>query len=193
VGSKTISHLSVWQNVHVNHRLVSIFLPEKDIPLTTAARMQRYALFLTGFTYKIEYRNTKRHGNADILSHLPVKAQDDELDDELDAVHIFYTSQVEVLPVTNKEMQHDTMHGIVLSTIYQFVMYGWQDKSPGPECDPYFNRRFETTTHNECLFWGIRAIIPPRLCNKMLTELHEGHVGTMRKKALARVTFGGHV
>ncbi|XP_021339765.1 uncharacterized protein K02A2.6-like, partial [Mizuhopecten yessoensis] len=45
--------------------LVAIFNPEKSIPTTTASRMQRYALFLSGLTYDIEYKHTKAHGNAD--------------------------------------------------------------------------------------------------------------------------------
>jgi alpha-L-fucosidase len=45
--------------------LTSIFSPNKGIPVTTAARLQRYALFLSGFNYQIEYKNTKRHTNAE--------------------------------------------------------------------------------------------------------------------------------
>lgn len=55
-----------------NHKcLVSIFHPHKGIPFTTAARLQRYALFLSGLGYSIEYRNTKQCGNADGLSRWP--------------------------------------------------------------------------------------------------------------------------
>lgn len=103
--------------------LVSVFHPEKSIPVTTAARMQRYAFFLAGFTCKIKYRNTKRHGNADSLSRLPIKVKDSELNDEMDAVQLFYTSQVKVLPVTHQTMKYDTQHN-VLSRIYKCVMNG---------------------------------------------------------------------
>lgn len=52
--------------------LTSIFHPEKGIPAMTAARLQRYALFLSGFNYTIVYKNTKLRGNADGLSRLPL-------------------------------------------------------------------------------------------------------------------------
>ncbi|CAB4018206.1 Hypothetical predicted protein [Paramuricea clavata] len=52
--------------------LTSIFHPEKGIPIMTATRLQRYALFLAGFEYDIEYKNTKEHCNADGLSRLPL-------------------------------------------------------------------------------------------------------------------------
>ena len=41
--------------------------------LKKVARLQRYALFLAGFKYSIEYTNTTQHGNADGLSRLPLK------------------------------------------------------------------------------------------------------------------------
>ena len=55
--------------------LLSIFHPRKGIPVTTAARLQRYALFLAGHDYTIEYKATGCHGNADSLSRLPVAGE----------------------------------------------------------------------------------------------------------------------
>jgi hypothetical protein len=52
--------------------LLSIFHQEKGISATSAARMQRYALFLSWYDYDIAYKNTKMHGNADSLSRLPL-------------------------------------------------------------------------------------------------------------------------
>ena len=39
----------------------------------TAARLQRYALFLVGFDYDIEYKSTTKHCNAYGLSRLPLQ------------------------------------------------------------------------------------------------------------------------
>ena len=55
--------------------LTSIFHPSKSLPAVTAARLQRYALFLVGFDYTIMYKNTKCHGNADGLSRLPLHSE----------------------------------------------------------------------------------------------------------------------
>ncbi len=43
--------------------LTSIFQPSKSLPVVTAARLQRYALFFAGHDYSIRYKNTKLHGN----------------------------------------------------------------------------------------------------------------------------------
>ena len=47
--------------------LILIFGPRKGIPATTAAHMQRYALFLHGHDYDIEFKSSKSHVNCDGL------------------------------------------------------------------------------------------------------------------------------
>ena len=37
-----------------------------------SARIKRCSLFLASYEYTLEFRNTKAHGNADALSHLPL-------------------------------------------------------------------------------------------------------------------------
>ena len=49
-----------------------IFSPSRGIPAMSAARQQRYAVFLSGFNYSIEYRNSRANANADGLSTLPM-------------------------------------------------------------------------------------------------------------------------
>ena len=56
--------------------LTAIFHREKGVPAMTAARLQRYALFLAGFDYKIEYKRTTEHCNADGLSRLPLQQKE---------------------------------------------------------------------------------------------------------------------
>ena len=54
--------------------LTSIFSPSKSIPVKSAARLQRYALFLSGFSYDIELKSSKRHCNAEAMSRLPLSS-----------------------------------------------------------------------------------------------------------------------
>ena len=87
--------------------LTAIFHPEKDLPSMTAARLQRYALFLAGHRYTIVYRNTTEHANADGLSRLPLSsdAASHPVDIEVDAFHV---AQIEQLPVTAKQIRTAT-------------------------------------------------------------------------------------
>ena len=70
--------------------LTSIFDPHKSIPVVTATRLQRYALFLAGYDYKIEYKNTKLHNNANGLPRLTVKIKEraEEVVDPVNALNM---------------------------------------------------------------------------------------------------------
>ena len=51
---------------------------------------------------------------------------------------------------------------------------------------PYFERRNELTVHQGCILWRIRVVIPNKLQERVLQELHDGHLGVVKMKALAR-------
>ena len=78
--------------------LTSIFHPPKSIPIVTAARLQRYALFPARYEDTIEYRNTKVHSNADGLSHLPLE-REIRNEEVVDPVGVFNLMQFDPLPV----------------------------------------------------------------------------------------------
>ena len=52
--------------------LLCILGPKQGIPELAAARLQRWALILAAYNYKIEFRPTHEHGNVDGLSRLPL-------------------------------------------------------------------------------------------------------------------------
>lgn len=54
-----------------HQRLISIFHAEIGVPVRTAAKLQKYALYLSGFKYDIRIKALK-HCHADALSRLPV-------------------------------------------------------------------------------------------------------------------------
>lgn len=93
--------------------LVSILNPSAGIPAMTAARLQRYALYLAGHTYNIEYRNTKSHCNADGLSRLPLSITTDYED----TAAVFYNTQMENLPVTSAQVKLGTQRDTILSHV----------------------------------------------------------------------------
>ncbi|CAC5415741.1 Uncharacterized protein K02A2.6 [Mytilus coruscus] len=46
--------------------------------------------------------------------------------------------------------------------------------------------RNELTVHQGCLMWGVRVIIPSKFRSQVLGQIHEGHLGVVKMKALAR-------
>ncbi|XP_062600131.1 uncharacterized protein K02A2.6-like [Saccostrea cucullata] len=71
--------------------LLSIFHPSKALPAMTAARLQRYAVFLSGHSYDIIYKSTHKHCNADALSRLPLDSTETEGIYEVD---MFYSTHL---------------------------------------------------------------------------------------------------
>ena len=100
--------------------LVTIFSPEKGISATTAAGLQRYTLFLAGYSYDMKYKNTNSHGNCDRLSRLPMKSSNNS--DRIGAVEVFNILHFETLPVTVKEISKATDYDPVLSRVKDSVV-----------------------------------------------------------------------
>ena len=160
--------------------LISIFGPKKGRPAATAARLQRYALFLQGHDYDIEYKSSKSHANCDGLSRLPY-SQSEDLPDS-GSVELYNLSQIDSLPVSASDVKRETRRDPTLSKVLDFTLNGWTDKPQDERLKPFYTRRNEISVKNGCLMWGIRVIIPIKLRNKVLDELHEGHLGIVKMK-----------
>ena len=52
--------------------LIHIFGESQSVPVMASARLQRWALTLSSYTYNIKYKSGKNQGNADALSRLPL-------------------------------------------------------------------------------------------------------------------------
>ena len=169
--------------------LLAILGPKKNIPALAAARMQRWALLLSAHNYKLEYRPTQAHGNADGLSRLPVaQVSAGQHSQSSSESSIYNVCQVEYLPVTVMQLQRTMQYDPVLSKVLHYTKYGWPAHLTPSNKDlkPFWDRRLELTTEGQCLLWGTRVIIPNKLYSTVLDELHTGHPGIVRMKAIAR-------
>jgi len=94
--------------------------------------MQRWALILSGYQYKIEYIPSKENTNADMLSRLPVDKPDSASLDE---------------PIC----KDDT----TLADVYDHTLHGWpRSCARDDELDPFFVRKEELSLENGCIVWG---------------------------------------
>ena len=85
------------------------------------------------------------------------------------------------------EIAKDTSRNPLLAKALLLTQNGWPiNRCDDPDLKPYFTRRHELSVEQGCLMWGLRTVIPPSLRQTILTELHEGHPGIARMKAIAR-------
>lgn len=164
--------------------LVSIFNPHKGIPVMSAARLQRWALFLGAHSYDIEFKGTKKHGNADGLSHLPLVTGGPKSSHQ-DPEDVFHRVVVGQLPVTNSEIQKHTRNDPTLSKVYEITMQGWPAHG-NPLFPEFSTRRDQLSICQGTLLCGSRVVVPSKLRARVLETLHEGHLGTVKMKSLAR-------
>ena len=124
-----------------DHKPLQYLLGEKKgIPSMASARVQRWALTLSAYNYKVQYVPGREHANADVFSRLPLPVQPNEvpLPEEL----VFLMESLEISPVTVKQIKAWTDQDPVLATVRRFVKQGWP-KSIKPEFRPYHSRKLE--------------------------------------------------
>ena len=118
----------------------------------TASRIQRWALTLPGYDYKIVYREGQGN-NADALSRLPI-SENTEVTNSIPADTIMTIEHLEVnTPVTSKQIQKWTSEDKILSKVLRYVLHGWSGECTSDEIKPYFNRKHEINCKME-YFYG---------------------------------------
>lgn len=171
--------------------LLSIFGSKSGIPAYAANRLQRWALTLMMYDFKINYVNTKEFGCVDVLSRLidtNMKPDEDiiiacaTLEDDCSSA---LSDHFNNLPITFNMVLNATNKCKVLQTVIASSKNGWEKKIP-PELTPYFVRRDQLYVVQGCLMFNDRIVIPPKFRNSILKELHRGHPGKERMKSLAR-------
>lgn len=160
-----------------NQPLIRIFHQHAQLPRMTAARLQRYAAFLSGFDYKIVFRKGVENINVDCLSRAPVNLQltgtDSEINNEVN--HILSTNlyQISSINIDAKVIQEASLKDQTLSKLLQ-------------ELRTSSIKNTEFTINNDIIFKGERVVVPMSLRHIVLQELHHTHIGVTKMKQLAR-------
>ncbi|RXN15281.1 gypsy-18 is [Labeo rohita] len=144
--------------------------------------MQRWALTLLAYDYDIEYRRSSDHANADALSRLPCDSTSTGGEEET----VFQVSHLDELPICAKDIATETRRNPLFSKVLDLTLSGWPSHITDEHLKPFYVRKDQLSTDQGCILWGSRVIIPPKYRERLLSELHEGHPGIVRMKALAR-------
>ena len=129
------------------------------------------------------YKEGKKNGNADCLSWLPLK---ECVDVPLPGETILLVEHLNGTPVHAEEIKEWTQLDPILRKVTHYIHNGWKDKNTDYKLRPYFSRRNELSTHEGCILWGSRVLIPEPGRGNLPNLLHEGHPGIVPMKSLAR-------
>lgn len=178
--------------------LTTIFGSKTGIPQMTANRLQRWAIFLNEYDFKIQYVKSKDNCNADGLSRLPQPSSETDVNSVKSSYKKSLNSSYEYLnfvkdnvPCLNYfDVQKETAKDVVLSQVVQYCLNGWPTNTNNTELNekikPYKNRASELYVDRQCLMLGNRIVVPLSLRELILTELHASHLGIVKMKAIAR-------
>ncbi|XP_054259702.1 uncharacterized protein K02A2.6-like [Macrosteles quadrilineatus] len=156
--------------------LVTIFNPDKNLPSMSATRLFNYSHFLSGFDYRIEFRRTNDHGNADFLSRFPIEKQSNASMDQTD---VFYMNQIATINLNHNLIAQETKKDENMQHLLLAL-------ETGKSLENYGYHNGELCLHDGCIMKGWRVMIPRSLQKHVLEELHFGHLGMVKTKALAR-------
>ena len=163
--------------------LQTILGPKSGIPTLAALRMQHWALTLSAYDYDVVYRSNENHGNSDYFSRCPLaESKNNGSSGKIYSLEVIGDD----FPLVAEEIAKETKVHPILSKVHDLVMRGWPSDCDSEHLKPYFNRRNELSCEQGCVLWGSRVIIPQKLRDRVLDELHWEHPGICSMKAIAR-------
>ena len=173
--------------LYTDHKpLIHIFNESKSVPAMASARLQRWALTLSAYTYTIKYKSGKQQGNADALSRFPLADFPTSVPTPAETIAVI--EHLSTIPLTATKIKLQTERDTVLSKVKRYTQSGWPDTLDTEDADlkPFHNRRNELSLEDNVLLWGNRVVIPFCFQSRVLDVLHSTHIGISRMKNLAR-------
>lgn len=167
--------------LHTDHKpLETIFGPKTGIPTIAAARLQRWAVALSAYTFTLKFRPSVHNVDADCLSRLPL--QQSGVDGSKEN---FFVLRFDTMPVSSRQIRAETTRDPVLREVVKCILHGWPSRV-SEEIKPFFCRKLELSLYQGCIMLGMRVVVPKKYQRFVLDELHQGHPGVVRTKELSR-------
>ena len=176
-----------------DHRpLEMIFDPYKSLSEAVSTRIQRWGIFLTSYRYKVEFRPTGKHANADMCSRFPLEKEIPELEDHDDIFRVdaSYSILSVILgddkPLLNaKLIAKLTRTDPVLSKVMRYVLEGWPQLEMRKDKLP--RGVFEEKAGIKCMR---KDKLPPGKCNENIQM--EGQVNSNENTEMRAFKLKAH-
>ena len=175
--------------------LTTLFNPTKGTSERTSTKLKRWSILLSEYNYKIVYRSTTHHANADALWRLPA-GPDLEFDTAAETCSYLDDEASEYLcrlPIDAAKVATETLKDKILHQVRKYIDIGWPinnvNKIPN-ELKPFLQCKDSFSIMSGVILYhseeSVRAVIPKTLQNEVLKLLHAGHWGISRTKQIAR-------
>jgi transposase InsO family protein len=171
--------------IRTDHKPLSYIFGDKvGIPQTAASRLQRYAARLAAYDFTVEWVASAANAPADCLSRLPLGAPPAINDAREDCSYLHYVEQE--FPISYRHIAEATRVDPILRKIYDYILNGWPPSSLVEQELAYFHRKDNLFIERGCIVYNYRIVVPSKYREYILHELHEGHLGVVKMKSIAR-------
>lgn len=180
-------HQFVWGRkfmLETDHKpLKYIFDPNRSLPSMVAGRVQRWAVFLSGYDFVLKHIEGKKNVTADCLSRAPIFiGEGNERKTDFSYINCIQNDiKMFDMDIIVRETKEDKM----LCKVIEYVKSEWP-KVVDDLLICYKRKGNELYVESDCLMWGTRIVIPEVLRGMILKELHSTHMGIVKMKSLAR-------
>ncbi|XP_077565015.1 uncharacterized protein LOC144180556 isoform X1 [Haemaphysalis longicornis] len=170
--------------------LLGLLRPDRQTPTMAATQVQRWALYLGAYQYKLQCTPGRQMFNSDALSRLPRRVPEPVPDDE-PAEYVLSLETLDEGGVTTRELKVLTATDPVLSEVKRYTLNGWPKTKDSLHhlVLPYFDRKLELSVAHELLYWENRVVVPEEVRTRVLRLLHDTHQRSSAMKAVARSLF----
>ena len=141
--------------IKTDHKpLTHIFDESRVVPAMASGRIQRWALTLGAYDYRIHYRQGKSNVNADALSRLPLPMAALEVPQPAEVIHLM--EHLSTTPLSSSQIKLWTDSDPTIAKVRQWVLEGWPDSTEtSEELQPYVRRKLELSVEGGVCCGGV--------------------------------------
>lgn len=163
--------------------LKKLFAHNKNISTTCSARLQRWALRLSQYSYEFQYSKGTDNVNSDCLSRLPLP----DIRSQCEPYEIiFNVNSLEESIVTCENVEIHTNQDPNLVTLKKYIKFGFPSNCNNPELRKFKSSISQMSMMKGCILFKDRVFIPESLRPLVLSAFHSNHPGICAMKTMAR-------
>ena len=149
-----------------------IFAHDQPVPQLASARLQRWALILGAYNYRLQYRPGSELSHADGLSRLPLPEVPTEI--PLPGDTILLMERLERSHINAEQIAQWTNSDPTLSRVHQFLLSS-RPQFIGEDFLPFQRRKYELSVESGCVLWGSRVVGQELVLDLLLRDTRGYH------------------